>query len=413
MRDPLHHASVRYKLAALLVSQCLIAYGIGGYLISRSAGGALEQEILARLDFQCQAYASALDSSLESLSRRAEDFASDGYIRDRAARLADAVPQGDRQGVDALRDELALHLSRNKLPLVKGFSNVAVSVAAGQPLIVVHDDDLEQLSDSASRAWSAEGLWYSGLVGPVGMGRRAALVVATPIRDLGGERDVGRLLVVVDVPEWLMGTLAVVSSGPHQEDHDVRLSLRDGAGRLLEATPSEAGLVGSLRISDDATEIPADDYAPLLGLYAKSFPIPKADWSVQVTLAVAEALRPVSGLHSRFLGVGLLLAVISILLMYFPVRFLARPLDVLTEAARELRKGALDTRVAVESNDEIGALGRAFNSMAESIQERTRRLERSADDLRQRQRELRAEHDRLDTVISSMQDGLVVLDAGG
>ena len=413
MRDPLHQVSVRYKLAALFVSQCLIAYGIGGFLVSRSAGGALEQEILSRLEFQCHAYASALDSSLGFLTQRAQDFASDGYIRDRVSRIAASAAVGDVDGDEHLRDELARHLTRNKLPLVGAFRNLAVSVGVEEPLVAVDVGDVERLSALVSSARSVDGLWYSGLLGSVGVGRQAELVVATPIYDLDGVHDLGRLMVVIDVPEWLTGSLATASTGPHQGGEDVRLSLLDVRGRLLEATLSGAGALGNLRVADDAAASPVEDYAPLLGLYAKSFPIPTLGWSVQVTLAIDEALRPVSGLHSQFLGVGLLLAVVSILLMYFPMHFLARPLDVLTKAAEELREGALDTRVIVDTDDEIGALGRAFNSMAVSIQERTRWLERSADNLRQRQGELRSERDRLDTVITSMKDGLVVLDPGG
>ena len=37
MRDPLRNVSVRYKLAITFVGVCLLAFGVGGYLVSRSA----------------------------------------------------------------------------------------------------------------------------------------------------------------------------------------------------------------------------------------------------------------------------------------------------------------------------------------------------------------------------------------
>ena len=152
-------------------------------------------------------------------------------------------------------------------------------------------------------------------------------------------------------------------------------------------------------------------YAPVRGMFGRAFPIESSGWSVEVTLDAAEALAPVSGLRSRFVGVGAVLALVSSLLLFFPLRFLVGPLARLTQAAERLREGELDTRVEVTTEDEIGALGRGFNAMADAIQERTQRLEHAASELRARQDELRAGRDQLQTVISSMQDGLVVLDA--
>ncbi|MDP6128967.1 MAG: hypothetical protein QGH77_05110, partial [Planctomycetota bacterium] len=79
MRDPLHWLSVKYKLALGFVGLCTLAFGVGGYLISKSAKSSLEEQILQRLEFQCQAYSTDLNAYLEMLLRRSEDFASDGY----------------------------------------------------------------------------------------------------------------------------------------------------------------------------------------------------------------------------------------------------------------------------------------------------------------------------------------------
>lgn len=54
------------------------------------------------------------------------------------------------------------------------------------------------------------------------------------------------------------------------------------------------------------------------------------------------------------------------------VGWLMRPLEKLVDAAQRLGSGRLDTRVAHESADELGALSRAFNRMAAGLEERER-----------------------------------------
>src|SRR5215831_14339562 len=112
LRDPLHWLDVRYKLALTFIGVCLLAFGVGGYLVSTSASRALEEEILLRLSYQCRTYADSLDANLHLLTRRAEDFASDGYIR----QCVESPPNAD-----ATRDALRRHLARNKMPLVPTF----------------------------------------------------------------------------------------------------------------------------------------------------------------------------------------------------------------------------------------------------------------------------------------------------
>ena len=48
-------------------------------------------------------------------------------------------------------------------------------------------------------------------------------------------------------------------------------------------------------------------------------------------------------------------------------RRITRPIDSLTDGARSLARGELETRITVESRDELGTLAQAFNDMAESL----------------------------------------------
>jgi signal transduction histidine kinase len=53
----------------------------------------------------------------------------------------------------------------------------------------------------------------------------------------------------------------------------------------------------------------------------------------------------------------------GILMAYFGMRFVGRPLKEMAKQTREIAAGNLDVRVEVESNDELGELANSFNDM--------------------------------------------------
>lgn len=83
-----------------------------------------------------------------------------------------------------------------------------------------------------------------------------------------------------------------------------------------------------------------------------------------------------------------------------------KPIRSLTGAARELRAGNYDARAKVASADEVGALGDAFNEMAEELQRKTSDLRSAATS----EASLRA---RMEAIVQSMADGLIATDAQG
>jgi methyl-accepting chemotaxis protein len=81
----------------------------------------------------------------------------------------------------------------------------------------------------------------------------------------------------------------------------------------------------------------------------------------------SDALSDVNSLGFILLGV----AAVSILVVagaaYFMAREVTKPISKLTDAAREIAGGSLDTRVTQESEDEIGLLAGAFNNMTDNL----------------------------------------------
>lgn len=71
----------------------------------------------------------------------------------------------------------------------------------------------------------------------------------------------------------------------------------------------------------------------------------------------------------RFLLVTLASLIIGILAAFHVARALTRPIQALTEGARKIGQGKLDTRIPVTDSDEIGQLSSEFNRMAAQLGE--------------------------------------------
>jgi PAS domain S-box-containing protein len=78
----------------------------------------------------------------------------------------------------------------------------------------------------------------------------------------------------------------------------------------------------------------------------------------------------------------------------------------LTLVAESIQRGQRGERAKISSADEVGVLGAAFDSMADSIEDQTRALREAADD----ETRLRS---RLEAVVAGMGDALVAVDGGG
>jgi signal transduction histidine kinase len=109
--------------------------------------------------------------------------------------------------------------------------------------------------------------------------------------------------------------------------------------------------------------------------------LPTLGWSVIVEQPTREAFAIAAALQAQ-LFVAIAVALFAMLLVgsLWGRRFI-EPILRLTRGTRELAAGRLDTRVAVETGDELGQLGTAFNTMADKLvelQDDVRKKERHA-----------------------------------
>jgi len=94
-------------------------------------------------------------------------------------------------------------------------------------------------------------------------------------------------------------------------------------------------------------------------------------------------------------------------------RRISRPVHALAEGAQAISRGELNLRIEPESLDEIGRLAAAFNHMAAQLREQRGALEDANAELRQRFEELADLKTYTDSVLASLQSGIVTVDLDG
>jgi signal transduction histidine kinase len=207
-----------------------------------------------------------------------------------------------------------------------------------------------------------------------------SFAVSTPLWDLSGRRRIGTLVLQIEANRWTAG---MTEMRQLPADDGASVSVRSGSARLR--------LAGA---------------APPADAISYESEVPESSWALVVAVDRAAITEPTADLRDRFISIAGVLLAVTAFVLFFPVQFLLAPLGRIREAARRIAAGDFSVRVRYASKDEIGDLSRAFDIMAEAVEERTRALER-------REAAIRFERDRLDAVIRSMRDGLFSIDDDG
>ncbi|MDX1569430.1 MAG: ATP-binding protein [Xanthomonadales bacterium] len=173
------------------------------------------------------------------------------------------------------------------------------------------------------------------------------------------------------------GEVTVIEATPDGSAENV-LEVRAPSIGLSDATGSEIGSVHVFQVPDEVAVEPAARAERFAGALRQS---------VLIGVIVAGAL--------------------ALILTWFTATRILRPVAVLTRSAERMARGELAVRVPIESHDELGALGEAFNAMAESLE----KLEESRRDMiSDIAHELRTPLTNVRCQLEALQDGLTPLD---
>lgn len=111
-------------------------------------------------------------------------------------------------------------------------------------------------------------------------------------------------------------------------------------------------------------------YAPIYNQQGQAVAIVGLDVS-------AKSIQQMQGLLAkRFLGVLVLVIVISLVMSWFIAESVSRPLRILTQGVREVSKGNFTQKVEVKSRDELQELAGAFNKMTDALLDMQTKLQR-------------------------------------
>jgi signal transduction histidine kinase len=172
--------------------------------------------------------------------------------------------------------------------------------------------------------------------------------------------------------------LVVTNEGQLLAHGDPAARSRVARGDNMRAHPLVAHIEAALPNEQVTFDQYDDERGPMLGVAAR---LPSLGWTVIVEQSRDEAFAIPIRLQWQ-LGIAIAVALMVMLGVgyFWGYRFID-PILALTRGTRALAEGKLDERVKVDSSDEIGELGLAFNNMADrlvELQEDVRKKERQA-----------------------------------
>lgn len=135
--------------------------------------------------------------------------------------------------------------------------------------------------------------------------------------------------------------------------------------------------------------------------------VPGLPWSVVVTEPASVVRAAQDGLIRPTAYIGAVAAIFSLTAGWLLSRSLTVPLRKLYDATKALGRGNLRRRVEVEGRDEVAEVGRAFNQMADALQETTQQIEEKNEEIRAFNRELQARVEKRTAQLREAQARLV------
>ena len=148
-------------------------------------------------------------------------------------------------------------------------------------------------------------------------------------------------------------------------------------------------LEGNSRVEFWSPVISGSGYLREESLFFEGDPLQRKDriiGFVRITVDKEMLNKRLNDLLFKSILIGIVFLVIGSGVTYLVVKGITRPLNRLTKAVKALGMGGAVEKIPVETGDEIGKLGKAFNSMSESLKMRETEKERLEEQLRHAQK---------------------------
>ncbi len=210
--------------------------------------------------------------------------------------------------------------------------------------------------------------------------RTHAMGIACRIEDPNGD-FAGVVKAVLNIQE----IARLVKEATRRSKYDTtEVRLLDADGRVISEACGCGQHCGTLGLKDSLAEINSDSgyliaggsedscdcgcsgSGPKLVCYAHSdgyCDYPGVGWILAIEYLADEVFAPVLALKKQVFGISALVTLLAALMGLLISRSVFGPIERLRDAATEIRKGRLNTKIEITSNDEVGQLATAFQKM--------------------------------------------------
>jgi HAMP domain-containing protein len=130
------------------------------------------------------------------------------------------------------------------------------------------------------------------------------------------------------------------------------------------------------------------------------------DWLIVVIVPEADFMEQINAHNRTTILLCLTALMLAIVIATLTAQWIAQPILRLNLAAKNIAKGEWDQTVDIERSDELGELGKSFNSMAAQLQV-------SFDQMKALNEALSESERRLAQFLEAMPVGVAVLEANG
>jgi len=260
-----------------------------------------------------------------------------------------------------------------------------------------------------------------------------SLARLSPPRAMEPESDGGDTLRAAVAPLITRGDSVFVSVVGHVRDErgrlqawvvEIRNSARNpGALGFLRGLvgPDARILVGNAREnvwSDFASRVSAavptadssagEHVADGIAYLHSIEPVPGTPWRVMVEVPRRWATARAGQVILEISAVAVFMLLVGVGIVWLTIHRSLRPLQEVTDGVERLAQGELSERVPVTTDDELGTLAVAFNSMADQVEESTRQLAARATALESSNGELQESRERYRLLVEQLPDGILV-----
>ena len=369
--------SIKRKLLIFALCISLIPILVITTLFYLSARGSLEKQINQKMIVVAESKALHIEAFLKTISGRAIDFCSDGYIRDKL----DIINQKVLLEQDAVVD-LSSHLKNNKMPLDPDIASITVlnttgTVVASTIKSIIgndfsnHEEFVHIVSKNKKEVFTHRPHFQQYL-------NHSTMEVAAPVTSMESGQTIG--IIINAYNQEIINDITSNREGMGNSGEIVIGLKEEGTIQFINTLKYTPDTATTLKISlnDEAAEpmrlalegkygtIIGHDYRDVNVIAAYRY-IPSIGWGLVAKMDKAEAFAPLTVLRNIAIILG---GVSSIAVILVGISFsisTSRPINRLTAAAVKISNGNYDYSVEIDRHDEIGALAVSFNNMTSKL----------------------------------------------